>query len=455
MSAEMRSSTGLALACALLTAGSARAQNEPSLELTPLVPPKAPWLRKNQKKAEEKKAPPKQAKKTKKKPPASTTPEVKDGAMVATPPPLPLPDLPPPPKAAEPAPSRAPAIAAPPGKPAESKPSVAQPELPLPPLVPLAPPPPITVATVGVLLQNDGLDTAAAGRVEDGLRGVVKVAPLTRAGPALVNPSTPCLDAECLSALASAQKLDQLLVASYARGTMRMRLIDAARKKQLSEAEQTAVGHDPAEAVATAEALACKLMVPGGCTGEVLVDAGEGVQVELDGQPIKDRARVPVGMRTLKARAGAQTAEHALPVSREGAPHLAARLKDGKLELAPAAELPPIAPLVAAKPAAPAAATASTAQAAASSSRSAFTRPAGIAALAIGGALGVAGVVMGAKSHSDLNTAESAFHANGGAWRAGDLQTLQSGNDAARSANILFVASGVLLVTGAVLTFAF
>src|SRR3954471_6129178 len=92
----MRPNIGLALACALLIAGAARAQNEPSLELAPLVPPKAPWLRKNQKKADDKKTPPKQAKKSKKKAPA--TPEVKDGAMVAAPPAgqpvLPLPDLP-------------------------------------------------------------------------------------------------------------------------------------------------------------------------------------------------------------------------------------------------------------------------------------------------------------------------------------------------------------------------
>src|SRR5947209_19731319 len=91
--------TRLALTCALLLAASARAQNEPSLELAPLVPPKAPWLRKNQKKADEKKAPPKQAKKSKKskKKPAPASPDVKEGAPFvaappAGPPALPLPE---------------------------------------------------------------------------------------------------------------------------------------------------------------------------------------------------------------------------------------------------------------------------------------------------------------------------------------------------------------------------
>jgi len=118
-----------------------------------------------------------------------------------------------------------------------------------------------------------------------------------------------------------------------------------------------------------------------------------------------------------------------------------------ELPLAPLAP-PPLAPLiqpvpqaaVAAEPAAPAA-------------RRNWTRPVGYAALGAGGvALGL-GAVLGAIGRSDINKAESAF--NGGAFRPGDADRLASGNSKARSANALFIASGVLLAAGAIFTFAF
>jgi hypothetical protein len=84
-----------------------------------------------------------------------------------------------------------------------------------------------------------------------------------------------------------------------------------------------------------------------------------------------------------------------------------------------------------------------------------WTRPVGLAALGVGVAVAAAGGYFGLKSHSDLNQAESNFRANGGAYRAADLQTLSSGNTAAHRANALFAASAVLAAAGAVLTLAF
>jgi hypothetical protein len=66
-----------------------------------------------------------------------------------------------------------------------------------------------------------------------------------------------------------------------------------------------------------------------------------------------------------------------------------------------------------------------------------------------------AGVYFGAKSKSDLDKADSGYRANGGAYQPADLQALQSGNSAAHTANALYIVSGVLLVAGAALTFAF
>jgi hypothetical protein len=85
-----------------------------------------------------------------------------------------------------------------------------------------------------------------------------------------------------------------------------------------------------------------------------------------------------------------------------------------------------------------------------------WTRPVGYAALGAGGvALGV-GAVLGAISRSDINKAESAFRTNGtNAFRPGDADRLASGNSKARSANALFIASGVLLAAGAIFTLAF
>ena len=75
-------------------------------------------------------------------------------------------------------------------------------------------------------------------------------------------------------------------------------------------------------------------------------------------------------------------------------------------------------------------------------------------AVSLGAALAT-GAILGAKSRSDLDKAESAFHSNGGAYRAADLDSLSSGNSAAHGANALFVASAVLLAAGATLTLAF
>src|SRR5205814_2937696 len=55
---------------------------------------------------------------------------------------------------------------------------------------------------------------------------------------------------------------------------------------------------------AWAEALACKLLIPAGCTGEAGIDAAEGLQVELDGKPLArgEKRSLPIGVHEAKAR---------------------------------------------------------------------------------------------------------------------------------------------------------
>ena len=434
-----------ALTLALALSSPVRAE-DPSLELAPLVPPKAPWLKKNARPGK-KTTPDAQAQKTRrKKKGAPAQLEVEPGAPLVAAPPTALPALP------LPEPAKPPPAVAQPGPAAPASPAAAGPasaaSLPLPPLVESPSAPPILVSSVGVVLQNDGLDGPSAARVEAGLRGVVEAAPLMRLGPVLARPAKPCADDTCLSAQAAVQAIDQLLVATYAGGALRVRLLDVAGKKTLAEARQAAVPNEPQQAAAWAEALACRLLVPAGCSGEVAVESAEGLRLELDGKPLArgEKRRVPVGVHQLTARAGANLAQRALPVTREGAPALVARMVDGEPRLLAEGEplpqpralsLPREAVVTESAPAAR------------------WTRPVGLATLGVGVAVAVAGTAFGVKSHSDLSQAESSFRSNGGAYRTGDLATRNSGNSAARSANALFLASGVLLAAGALLTWAF
>ncbi|MCA1827610.1 MAG: hypothetical protein ABR567_11105 [Myxococcales bacterium] len=355
----MKRIAGCAFAALLLAQG-ATAQ-EP--DLAPLVPPKAPWLKKNQKKKKSA---------VKKKPSAPQATDTKPGApYVASPPPVTPPlELPPlePLKPAEPA--RPPVEAAKP-PPAQPPPEAA---LPLPPLVPLAPA--IQVSALGVIVQGD----TAAGAVTDGLRNVVKIAPLTRPAPTLAPPAQPCADDACLASLGAAGNADELLAATYEKGTLRVKLVDVKAKKTIAEAEENSVA--PEIAKAWAERLGCKLLVPAGCPASY-----------------------------------------------------------GKIE-PPAPVAVPAAAVAAAPPAPP-------------PSRRSWKKPTAFAVLGVGAAVAATGLYFGAKSHSDLNSAESAFQSNGGAYRTGDLSTLNSGNSAARTANVLFGVAGGLLAASALIAFAF
>jgi hypothetical protein len=87
--------------------------------------------------------------------------------------------------------------------------------------------------------------------------------------------------------------------------------------------------------------------------------------------------------------------------------------------------------------------------------RSPWVKRGGYALLGAGAVALVAGGAFGLKSRSDLNSAETAYRNNGGVYRAADAETLRSGNSEAKNANLLYAASAVCLVTGALLTFAF
>jgi hypothetical protein len=358
--------------CAIAIALALPALGQTDPQLEPLVPKDAPWLQKNQKK-KSKKAPPKQE---------------------------------------------------------AQKPPAEQP-LTLPPLAPLTPSP--SAASVGVLVQGAVPGGAAEG-VQEGMRAVARRAPGVAETAALQAPE-PCADEACWVTAGVARQVDRVLVAAWEDGAVRVRLVDVKARKQVSEARQGGVAADPAQVTAWAEALACKLLVPAGCTGEAVVDAAPGIELEIDGQPVRrgEKRILPVGVHALRVRDGKSESSRALPVLIEGA---------APVFVASTVVAPP----------APAAAV--TAMPEPAKGRS-WTKTAGYVA---GGAAIVAlaaGTYFGLKSKSQIDSAESAYRANGNAWLPADLDTLHSGNSKANTANALFIASGVLIAAGAALTFAF
>ena len=234
-------------------------QTEPQLE--PLVPNDAPWLQKNQKKR--KKAPPKQA-------PAE-----------------------------------------------QARKPAAEPPLTLPPLAPLTPSP--MAANVGVPGAGHGARGAAAS-VEAGLRAVARRRRASRP-PRRCRRRTRARKRRA-GYRGSRPPGGSGLVAGYEHGALKVRIVDVKARKQIAEAQQAGIAADPTQVTAWAEALACKLLVAAGCTGEASVDAAPGIELGdrwPTGAPRRE-ADLPVGVRALRVREGKTESSRALPVLLEGAP---------------------------------------------------------------------------------------------------------------------------------------
>ena len=308
-------------------------------------------------------------------------------------------------------------------------------QLSLPPLAPLTAP--RQLKAVGVLVQGALPDDAAA-RVREGLRTAASFAPGVKETLALEAPQ-PCADEACWVTAGIARNVDHVAIASWDSGTLRVRLVDVGSRKVVQQAQQTGVSSDPLEATAWTEALGCKVMVPAGCSGQVMVEADFGISLELDGEPLRpgEKKLVPVGVHALRIKEGTNESLRELPVLLEGTPAVSIASR----RPAPAPTAAPVAAVAAAPSLPPAKRT--------------WTRTAGYAAAGAAVLVAGAGAYFGAKSRSDLDKAESGYRANGGAYQPADLQALQSGNSAAHTANALYIVSGVLLAAGAVLTFAF
>src|SRR5229473_269958 len=326
---------------------------------------------------------------------------------------------------------------------AEKKKAAPPPEVPLPPveLLPLPPVPPeqkpappakapdalpplARPVRIGVGVAGD-LDPAAAARLAASLRSIAALAPLAREPVALA--ADRCEADACLSTLGAAQQVDQVLFARVSGGVLAVRALDLSGAKPPGEARQSAPA-DPAELRAAAEALACRLLVPAGCTGEAQIDAA-GSSIEVDGRPGAPRLILPVGVHALVVRSGDSLVRRSLPVVHEKPVALVTPEEVAQRAVA-SAELTTAPPRR-------------------------WTRTAGYVAAGAGIVAAGIAVAEGVHSRSMLDQAESGYRANGNVYRPADLSNLQSGNSAARAANVLFAAGGVLIASGLLLAFAF
>lgn len=361
------------------------------------------------------------------------------GVFVATPPPAAPVPAPAPAPAASPAPKPGPAGA--------------------PPLLKLA-------TQYGITLPRNGLvDEATAADIESGLKTIAFGAPMSARPLVLHAPQAPCGidDDACFAALGAQEGVDEVVVASLSRAAnalaLRVRRIDVLTRKVAGETSQASLSAQRQELKAWAEALLCRQLIPAGCTGELVVEAGDAA-LESAGKPLAKgdaapaRVRLPVGVQPLRAvRAGKAGPERLVPVLKEPATGVQYAVRDapeGPRLVSPGEPEP--APAIAAR-AAPAAATAAPAPPPAAGPR--WTRVAGTTVAAVGAAALVGGLVQGARSKSLISSAESAYNANGGAWRTANLDDLRSGNSAAKSANLLFAAGAAMAALGLVVAFAF
>src|SRR6266436_7400740 len=133
---------------------------------------------------------------------------------------------------------------------AKTRPEAAQTQPALPPLAPLAPPQP--TRTLGVLVLAGVPDAAA--RVREGLRAVLKLNPSVKDAVPLQAPQ-PCTTEACWVMAGAAANVDQVVVATLTASALRVKVMDVASRKRISQALQERVSGDPAEAAAWAQKL--------------------------------------------------------------------------------------------------------------------------------------------------------------------------------------------------------
>ncbi len=327
----------------------------------------------------------------------------------------------------------------------------------LPPPTRLPDVPGLTLSThFGVtLVRSQLLDEATTADIESGMRGIAFQAPMSQYPMVLrATPEAACAadDDPCFIAKGAKEGADTVIVAVAERSaagiTMHLRELSIFGRRRVSE-KQIESPDERISLKAATEGLLCKMIVPAGCTNELLIDVGRADllydgRVLPKGNTVPMRLALPVGLAPLSAREGGRTGPTRLvPVLREKMTGVALTVRpdgDGLPALATLSELD--------HPPAPSAAT--IAQAA--HRRALVGKVAGFGVAGAGVVVLAAGFIEGLHAHSLLSQSQSAYDSHPGAWASSELSTLHNGNSAARTANILFIAGGIAAAAG--LTFA-
>jgi hypothetical protein len=267
-------------------------------------------------------------------------------------------------------------------------------------------------------------------------------------------------DDACFAALGSFQQLDRVLLGSLTKAengmAVRIRLIDVAAGKRIAQAEQIVASTDKVEIRAWTESLACKLLVPNGCTGTATIDADlPEMQLLVDQKPVArsgkrpEQITLPVGVHKVRVMVGQRTSvEKSVPVLRENWTPVglyARQSEDGGLRLMAASEAPKGSdgkPKIVAS----------------QQTRlggSSWTKPTGITLAALGVVAGGLGVWQGLHGKSLANGVSANYQKQGSIYEQADLAQIDQARSATRNGNMLLVAGLGLIALGAVLTFAF
>jgi hypothetical protein len=305
-------------------------------------------------------------------------------------------------------------------------------------------------------------DDPTFAEIEQVLRSIAEEAPNVKSVTFMAQPPKACdLDEDaCFALLGAFQQLDLIEVGSISKAdnglALSVRLIDVQSGKRLTQAQQIVASTDRLEIKSWAEALGCKLLIPGGCKGSALIDLDlPEMQIVVDNTPLPrtraspERIELPVGPHRVRITVGQRTSlERTLPVLRDPPESTALygrQFEQGGLTLLTAGDVPTGRD---GRPAVPASDRPAPAQ-------RRWTRPSGLAAIGLGVAAAAFGVYELQHARSLTRNANAAFDANGGYYRNADLDKLNSARSANNTGKVATLLGAGLAAAGAVLYFAF
>jgi hypothetical protein len=305
-------------------------------------------------------------------------------------------------------------------------------------------------------------DDPTFAEIERVLRSIAEQAPNVKSVTFMSQPPKACdlQEDACFALLGAFQQLDLIEVGSLAKAdnglVLSVRLIDVASGKRLTQAQQIVASTDPLEIKSWAEALGCKLLIPGGCKGSALIDLDlPEMQIVVDNTPLPrtraspERIELPVGTHRVRITVGQRTSlERTLAVLRDPPESTALygrQLEQGGLTLFAAGDVPTGRD---GRPAVPASDRPALA-------RRRWTRTSGLAAVGLGVAAAAFGIYELQHGRSLTKDANAAFDANGGYYRSADVDKLNSARSANNTGKVATLLGAGLAAAGAVLYFAF